>query len=113
MPLIHLETSINAPIERCFDLSRDIDLHMRSTEATREIAITGVTRGLIGLGEEVTWEGRAPKAHDKNHSFYPAKSLQRFTGAGAFRRFDHDHYFAAVNGGATWMRDEFNYEAPL
>jgi hypothetical protein len=56
MPLIRLETVIRAPIERCFDLSRTIDLHMRSTEETQEIAVAGVTTGLIGLGEEVTWE---------------------------------------------------------
>ena len=56
MPLVRLETLIHAPIDRCFDLSRDIDLHIRSTEGTEEIAVAGVTTGLIGLGEEVTWE---------------------------------------------------------
>ena len=56
MPLIRLETLIRAPIERCFDLARDIGLHVRSTAATREVAIAGVTKGLISLGEEVTWE---------------------------------------------------------
>ncbi len=56
MPVIRLETAIRSPIERCFDLSRDIELHMRSTGHTREIAVAGLTKGLIGLGEEVTWE---------------------------------------------------------
>jgi ligand-binding SRPBCC domain-containing protein len=56
MPTIRLETVINAPIERCFDLARDIEFHMRSTEQTREVAIAGVTKGLIHFGEEVTWE---------------------------------------------------------
>ena len=54
MPLIKLETLIHAPIERCFDLSRDIDFHMRSTGHTAEIAVEGVAMGLIGFGEEIT-----------------------------------------------------------
>jgi hypothetical protein len=51
LPVIDLETWINAPIDRCFDLSRDIDLHMQSTAHTHEVAVAGVTRGLIGLDE--------------------------------------------------------------
>jgi len=31
---------------------------------------------------------------------------------GAFRRFDHDHFFAAC-GDATEMRDVFDFESPL
>ena len=54
MPTIYLTIEINAPIERCFDLSRSIDLHTLSTSHTNEKAIAGVTSGLIGLNEEVT-----------------------------------------------------------
>jgi ligand-binding SRPBCC domain-containing protein len=33
---------------------------------------------------------------------------------GAFKRFDHDHWFDALNGGAsTRMRDRFDFNAPL
>lgn len=56
MPIIHLETPIHAPVEVCFDLSRNIDLHVISTEHTGERAVAGVTSGLIGLGESVTWK---------------------------------------------------------
>jgi hypothetical protein len=31
---------------------------------------------------------------------------------GAFRRFDHDHFFAA-HGAETEMRDVFDFESPL
>lgn len=51
MPVIILHTQINAPIERCFDLSRSIDLHKISTAHTKEEAINGVTSGLINLDE--------------------------------------------------------------
>ena len=55
MPLIELTTIIDAPIDRCFDLARSIDLHKHSMEGTHEEAIGGVTSGLIGPGEQVTW----------------------------------------------------------
>ena len=32
---------------------------------------------------------------------------------GAFRRFDHDHYFEPTPDGGTLMRDVFDYAAPL
>jgi len=54
MTRIVLLTSIAAPIERCFDLARSIDLHMASTNWSGERAIAGVTSGLIGAGQEVT-----------------------------------------------------------
>jgi len=51
---IDLVTRIAAPVERCFDLARSIDLHMASTDRTGEQAIAGITSGLIGLEQEVT-----------------------------------------------------------
>lgn len=58
MPRIVLKTIIRAPIDRCFDLSRSIDLHKVSTEQTNEEAIDGVTSGLISLDESVTWRAK-------------------------------------------------------
>jgi len=56
MPAIHLETFIGAPIGRCFDLMRDVELHTLSTSKTHERAVAGKTNGLLGAGDEVTWE---------------------------------------------------------
>ncbi len=58
MSIIELSTAINAPVERVFDLARSIDLHTASTSKTGERAVGGVTSGLIGMGDEVTWEAR-------------------------------------------------------
>src|SRR5437016_5526911 len=58
MPRIRLATRIEAPPERVFDLARSIDLHARGQARHRERAIAGVTSGLIGLGQTVTWEAR-------------------------------------------------------
>ena len=58
MPKIELTTIIDAPIERCFDLARSIDLHKLSTAGTDEEAIAGVMSGLIGKNEQVTWKAK-------------------------------------------------------
>jgi hypothetical protein len=47
MATIILDTIINAPIEKVFDLSRNIDLHIESTKQTGERAIAGRTSGLL------------------------------------------------------------------
>jgi hypothetical protein len=47
MALIRLETYINAPIERCFDLSLSVDLHRYSVAHTHERPVAGVTSGIL------------------------------------------------------------------
>jgi ligand-binding SRPBCC domain-containing protein len=117
MARIELLMQIDAPPERCFDLSRSVELHTRSTGATGEQAIAGVTSGLLGPGQLVTW--RAPHlgvwqtltsqitAYDRPRHFRDSMVH------GAFARFDHDHYFEPNGAGGTLMRDVFEYSAPL
>jgi ligand-binding SRPBCC domain-containing protein len=115
MPIIELTTRIAAPIERVFDLSRDIDLHVRSTAHTGEQAVAGVTRGLIGLGEEVTWRakhfGLWQHLTSRITQFERPYHFRDSMVAGAFRRIDHDHLFTTEDG-QTVMRDVFDYNAP-
>ena len=56
MPLIEHQEFIQASVERCFDLARDVDIHTRTTESTKEKAVGGVTTGLLLAGDIVTWE---------------------------------------------------------
>ncbi len=56
MPVIKIEITINAPCERVFDLARCINLHAETMHRHKEKAINGKTKGLIDLGETVTWE---------------------------------------------------------
>ena len=58
MTTIELSTEIDAPPEISFDLSRDVDLHLRSLAHTGERAVAGKVSGLLDLGDEVTWQGR-------------------------------------------------------
>jgi hypothetical protein len=52
------QNTINAEIQTCFDLSRNIDFHKASMAHSNEKAIAGKTYGYIELGEWVTWEAK-------------------------------------------------------
>src|SRR5262245_3734670 len=116
MPRVEVATSIHAPRELCFDLARDIDLHTRSTSGTNEKAISGVTTGLINLGEQVTWEathfGIRQRLTSRITAFDFPRHFRDSQILGAFRWFDHDHLFEA-SGDLTIMRDVFEYQAPF
>ena len=97
MTRIHLETDIAAPIERVFDLARDVDLHQRSMAATNERAIGGRTSGLIGPGETVTWRarhlGRTWSLTSAITAFErPVRFVDEQT-SGPFASFRHEHRF--------------------
>jgi ligand-binding SRPBCC domain-containing protein len=116
MPVIELATPIAAPIERVFDLSRSIDLHMKSTARTGEQAMAGTTSGLIGLGQEVTWRARHfgiwQSLIVRITEFEPPTHFTDVMLRGVFRRMEHHHYFEQSLEG-TVMRDVFSYESPL
>ncbi len=116
MGRIEIEILINAPIERCFDLSRSIDLHMKSAGETKERAVDGRTSGLIELGETVTWEaihfGVKQRLTAQITKFQRPNHFQDCQVKGVFKSFVHDHYFESVPGG-TLMRDIFEFEAPF
>lgn len=115
MVRIQLETFIEAPIERVFDLARDLDFHRRSMAHTGEEAIGGRVTGLIELGESVTW-----RARHLGFSWTLTSRVtlvQRPSGfadvqeRGPFKRFSHHHRFEAIGPG-TRMIDEWEHEAP-
>ncbi len=116
MPTIRLTTEINAPVQRCFDLSRSIDLHMLSTRQTHEKAVAGITSGLIGLNEEVTWRARHFGIYQQLTSRVTAFEAPAFFKdemvKGIFKKIEHKHLFEQ-QGIMTIMKDEFYFEAPL
>lgn len=116
MKSIQLQTNINAPIHRVFDLSRSIDLHQLSTKETNEQAIAGRVSGLIELDEFVTWRA-------KHLGFYQTLTVKiiKFQQPylfideminGAFKSMKHEHHFEEIENG-TKMIDIFTFEAPL
>jgi ligand-binding SRPBCC domain-containing protein len=116
MARIVLTTRIRAPVERCFDLARSIDLHVAASGGSGERAVAGVVSGLIGLGERVTWRARHFGVRFEMTSEIAALDRPRFFRdrmiAGPFSCFEHDHTFEEVDGG-TVMRDDLRFEAPF
>lgn len=117
MPVIRLELVIHAPQQTCFDVARSIDYHMESTAGTQERAVAGVTSGLIGLGETVTWEavhfGVRQRLTAKITEFDAPRFFVDEMVFGAFKRFRHEHEFIPLGKNQTRMLDTFDYTSPL
>ena len=116
MAVIELETAEDAPRERVFDLARSIDAHQDTAAASGERAVAGVTTGLLGPNEEVTWQARhlgvVQRLRVRITAFdFPAHFRDEMV-EGTFRSMRHDHWFREVGGG-TLMSDRFEFEAPL
>jgi ligand-binding SRPBCC domain-containing protein len=116
MARIHLETDIAAPIERVFDLARDIDVHQESMAAIGERAIGGRTSGLIEPGESVTF-----KARQFGLTWSMTSRITTFDRpdwfvdeqvTGPFAGWRHEHRFEAIAGG-TRMIDDWEHAAPF
>ncbi|MBX7181327.1 MAG: SRPBCC family protein [Bacteroidia bacterium] len=116
MPVIVLTTTIQAPIEVCFDLSRSIDLHSQSVSNTKEKAIGGRTSGLIECGEYVTWEavhfGFKHRLSSKIIELSYPNSFCDTQIKGIFHHFVHHHTFSFQNG-TTTMTDTFEFASPF
>jgi ligand-binding SRPBCC domain-containing protein len=116
MTKFRLETRIEAPIERVFDLARDIGLHERSMAASGERAIAGRMRGPIEQGETVTWRARHfglwwTMTSQITEVHAPTTFADQQEG-GPFAWFRHRHTFRAVPGG-TVMTDDWEHASPF
>jgi ligand-binding SRPBCC domain-containing protein len=119
MVTIEERITIQAPIERCFDLARSVEVHLAGNVHWGEAAVStgGVASGLIAMGQSVTWRAKhfgmwqelTSKITAMNRPMYFQDSMTR----GIFRSMQHDHWFQAVSGNTTELRDVFCFSAPL
>ena len=98
-----------------FNLSRDIDFHIISSEKTKESAIAGRTGGCIELGETVTWKGNHFGIYWSHQSLitavrYPTNFTDEMIN-GRFTFFKHQHTFYKTHIG-TEMIDIVEFEIP-
>jgi ligand-binding SRPBCC domain-containing protein len=116
MPVIHIQTAIAAPKERVFDLSRSIDAHLDTALHTGERAVAGVTMGLLGPEQEITWEakhfGVRQRLKVKMSKFDRPNYFQDIMLEGTFRYMQHDHSFEDTKEG-TLMMDRFEFSSPF
>jgi ligand-binding SRPBCC domain-containing protein len=112
-------TVINAPIGRCFDLARSVEVHLAGNIHCGEAAVAtaGITSGPVELGQRVTWRAKhfavwhqlTSEITAMNRPAYFQDTMIR----GVFRFMRHDHLFRTVSPNATEMRDLFRFAAPL
>ena len=116
MTTIVVETRIAAPIELCFDLARDIEVHLKTSSSTGERAVGSKTSGLLDLGDVVTFEG----VHFGLRRRLTSKIVEcdrphRFVDEmvkGAFASLRHVHEFV-LDGASVVMRDTLTWRSPL
>lgn len=116
MPIIKHTHVIHAPIDLCFDLARNVDIHVETSAKTKEKAVEGVTNGLLEKGDTVTWEAihfgikqrlTAKVTHMEKPTLFIDIMIK-----GAFHSFKHTHQFIEKND-ITVMIDVFEYKSPF
>ena len=116
MTVIELTTDIAAPIERVFDLARDLDLHAASMAHTGERAVAGRMTGRVEVGDTVTWRARHfGRWWSLTSRITEVEAPVRFEDVqerGPFAWFRHEHRFEARDG-ATRMYDRWEHRSPV
>ena len=119
--MVRLEevTKIGAPIERCFDLARSVEVHLAGNVHWGEqaVAAAGVICGLIALGQRATWRAKhfgfwqqlTSEITVMDRPVYFQDTMIR----GAFQSMNHEHFFRSLSRDETEMRDVFCFAAPL
>ncbi len=108
---------IAAPIRRCFDLARSIEVHLLGTESSGEQAVGGVVTGLMGPNDFVRWRAKHFGIHQHLTSritaFDSPNYFQDTMTEGVFTFMQHDHFFSALSETSTEMKDRFTFAAPV
>jgi len=116
VPTIVVETRIAASVERCFDLARDVETHLRTSSSTGERVVGGKLSGLLEGGDTVTFEG----VHFGLRQRFTSKIVEfdrprRFVDQmekGAFKSLCHIHEFV-VEEHSVLMRDTLTWQSPF
>jgi hypothetical protein len=119
--MVRLEelTTIGAPIERCFDLARSVEVHLAGNVHFGEqaVAMAGVTSGLIDVSQRVTWRAKhfgvwqnltSEMTAMERPAYFQSSMVQ-----GVFRSMRGDHYFQSLPSGDTEMKTILRFAAPL
>ncbi|NYF53938.1 SRPBCC family protein [Tunturiibacter gelidoferens] len=119
--MIKLEetTVIDAPIQRCFDLARSVEVHLIANVHSGEqaLAVGEITSGLAGLGQQVTWRAKHfgiwHNLTSETTALEPPSHFRVTMIQGIFRSMQADHLFRTLPSGETEMKDIFAIAAPL
>lgn len=116
MVRIQLNTWVDAPMERCFKLATSVEFHIASALPMKETVVSGVSSGLLREGDMVKWSVQYRRLRLTHTSVVevsrPFAHFREVMVAGIFDRYEHEHFFAAMDDG-TRVRDELKFAAPF
>ncbi len=112
--LLRDEVRVQAPIERCFLLSTNLEI---VEDVLKMRPVRGRTRGLVRGDDTVRWVGwqlGLPHMHESLiERFEPPVFFRDRMIAGRFAWFEHDHQFVDRGDGSVLLRDEVRFAMPL
>jgi hypothetical protein len=114
--MIELEETveINAPMERCFDLARSVDVHVASSVPLNGRAEAGRTIGPSELNDETTWSARffgiRFRVTTRTLICDRPRVFHEKIVSGLPRRFEHHYSFESI-GERSRMTDRFTVES--
>ena len=116
MTTIKITTHYFASIETVFDTNRNIDIHQQSASKTKEVAIAGITSGLINKNETVTWKGKHFGVYLTHQSLISEMDFPTYFVdeqlKGQFKSFKHQHFFEQKENYVE-VTDFLEYETPF
>jgi ligand-binding SRPBCC domain-containing protein len=104
---------VNAPIERCFQLSTNVALVGRTIGMR---PLEGTADGMVRDGDRLVWTGWKfgfPQMHESLITRYERPIFFQDTmGRGRFSRFQYDHRLAEIDG-HTLLSDKLRFALPF
>ena len=115
MPTIHLTTFIAAPIDRVFDLSRNLSIYKLLMKDREEKFSSGAASSLINHGETITFMvkhfGRTRIVTTRVTDLKKPISFVQEQVNGDLILFKHEQHFKSIENG-TIMIDMLDFEGP-
>ena len=117
MPIIQETVHVRAPVARCFDLARNVDLHVDSSTGIAARAVGGRRTGLSGDGDWTTWSARffglRFRLTTRVAHFDPPRRFDDQLTHGLLRRFAHTYRCDPLPDGDCALSDHLTVEAPF
>ena len=114
---ITVRTWIDAPVELCFDMARDVGVHVESAAFSGErLVAPGKLSGTLEAGDLLCFQGRHLGLRQRFCTRITFVDRPRIfvdeMESGFFRSLRHAHWFSPLAGG-TLMTDHLVWRAPL
>ena len=107
---------VNAPIERCFLLSTNVELVAQTLGMRADLQDLHGADGMVAGGDRLVWRGwkfGLPQMHESLITKYQRPEFFQDTmRRGRFKKYQHDHHFTEIDGW-TLMVDKLRFSLPM